>query len=107
MYNITLIGTIHWENGKCNPDELHKILEDINPEVIFDELPSSSFDMYYSESFDILYAYSILLSQHPPIVPLEVKCIKKIFKIIKLKFFPSILMKKKNYLNTKTRFFFC
>jgi len=77
MYNITLIGTKHKENGKCNPDELHKILEDINPELIFDELPYDSFDTYYSDSFDVHYANSILLNRYPPEVPLEVKCIKK------------------------------
>ena len=64
MYNIILIGTIHLENGQCNSDELHKILEDINPEVIFDELPSHSFDMYYSDSFDIYSINSSLLNRH-------------------------------------------
>ncbi len=77
MYNITLVGTIHSENGQCNPDELYKILEEINPEVIFDELPTHFADMYYSDSFDIYCANNILLKRSPPIVPLEVKCIKK------------------------------
>ena len=39
MYNITLIFTHHSENGKCNSDELYKIIELFNPEVIFDERP--------------------------------------------------------------------
>lgn len=77
MYNITLISTIHSENGKCNHNELYKILESINPEVIFDELPSHYFDMYFSDSFDTYCANSILLNQNTPIVTLEVKCIKK------------------------------
>ena len=47
MYNITLIGTIHSEHGKCNPDTLYKILEDINPEVIFDELPNHFAELYF------------------------------------------------------------
>lgn len=88
MYNITLISTIHSENGKCNPDELYKILEDINPEVIFDELPSHFFDIYYSESFDRYCANRILLNQHPPVVPLEVKCIKKYKQNYDIKIFP-------------------
>ncbi len=77
MYNITLVGTKHSENGHCNPDELYKILEDINPEVIFDELPIHFADMYYSDSFDSYCANDILLNRHPLVVPLEVKCIKK------------------------------
>lgn len=76
MYNITLIGTIHSENGQCNPDELHKILEDINPELIFDELPNNFADMFYDDSFDVYCANKVLLNQPPPIVPLEVTCIK-------------------------------
>ena len=77
MCNITLIGTIHSENGQCNSNELYKILENINPEVIFDELPSHFSDMYYSDSFDMYCANNILLNRNPPVVPLEVKCNKK------------------------------
>lgn len=88
MYNITLIGTIHEELGNCNSNELYKIIESINPEVIFDELPSSSFDKYYSDSFDIYYTNSILLNRHPPEVPLEVKCVKKYKRNYNIKIFP-------------------
>ena len=77
MYNITLIGTIHSENGKCNDNELYKILEFINPEVIFDELPSQYFDMFFSDSFEIYCANSILLNRKIPVEPLEVKSIKQ------------------------------
>ena len=88
MYNITLIGTIHNENGKCNSDELHKILEDINPEMIFDELPRGAFDMFFSDSFDMYYANSVLRNQHLPELPLEVKCIKKYKQNYDTKIFP-------------------
>jgi pheromone shutdown protein TraB len=88
MYNITLIGTIHSENGKCNSDELHKIIASINPEVIFDELTSNFCEMYYSDSFDMYCAKSILLNRHPPVVPLEVKCIKKYKQNYDIKIFP-------------------
>lgn len=47
MYNIILIGTAHIENGQCNSDELYKIIESINPDVIFEEMPSSHFNAYY------------------------------------------------------------
>ncbi len=38
MYNITLVSTFHSELGKCNSDELYKIFESINPDVIFEEI---------------------------------------------------------------------
>jgi hypothetical protein len=88
MHNITLIGTIHSENEKCNPDELYKILEDINPEVIFDELPGHYADMYFSDSFDAYYANNILLNRRPPVVPLEVKCLRKYKQNYDIKIFP-------------------
>ncbi len=47
MYNITLVCTRHDELGKCNSNELYKIIESINPEVIFEEIPPSFFDRYY------------------------------------------------------------
>jgi len=77
MHNITLIGTTHSKNGLCNSDELYKIIEEIEPNVIFDELPSHFSDMYYSESFDTYCTNSIMLGRPMPIVPLEVKCVKK------------------------------
>lgn len=49
MYNITLICTEHEEKGICNLDELYKIIEKINPEIIFEEIPPSFFDAYYKD----------------------------------------------------------
>jgi hypothetical protein len=49
MCNITLIGTRHEENGMCNIKELYKIIERINPEIIFEEMPPSFFDAYYKD----------------------------------------------------------
>lgn len=49
MYNITLICTNHKEHGKCNSNELYKIIERINPELIFEEIPPFRFDAYYKE----------------------------------------------------------
>jgi len=88
MYNITLICTVHSENGLCNSDELYKIIEDIKPEVIFDELPSHSYDEYYCDSFDMYYANSILLNKRPPVIPLEVKSIKKYKQNYDIKILP-------------------
>jgi len=88
MHNIKLIGTIHLENGLCNSDELYKIIEEIEPNVIFDELPSHFSNMYYSESFDTYCANSILLGQPNPVVPLEVKCVKKYKQNYSIKIIP-------------------
>jgi hypothetical protein len=47
MHNIYLISTRHEELGKCNSNELCDIIEQINPNVIFEEIPPSCFDEYY------------------------------------------------------------
>ena len=47
MYNITLICTFHEEKGICNLNKLYKIIETINPEIIFEEIPPSAFNAYY------------------------------------------------------------
>lgn len=78
MYNITLIGTIHSENGKCNHNELYAILESINPEVIFEELSSELFDIIYN-------ANSLNL---PPDVVTEIKCVKKYIQNHNIKHIP-------------------
>jgi len=72
--HITLISTNHRENGKCNADELYRIIESINPEVIFEELPGKSFNDYYNGN--------------PSSVPLEVKCIKKYLQYHNAKHIP-------------------
>jgi len=64
MLNITLVATAHSENGKCNSDELYKIIEFIGPEVIFEEQTKKLFDMFYTGN---------QFHEEPP----EVKCIKK------------------------------
>lgn len=46
MHNITFISTIHEEHGKCNADELQKIMEEINPEVIFLEALENTYSNY-------------------------------------------------------------
>lgn len=66
MYNITLISTNHSESGKCNSQELYKIIEAIKPEIIFEEIPNNLFKIVYNDNFIL-----------PPDAPLELKCIKK------------------------------
>ena len=75
MYNITLISTEHKESGKCNADELHKIIESINPELIFEEDANDDiYKKYYNEES----SYK----------PLEVNCIKKYMQNHNIKHIP-------------------
>jgi len=50
MYNITLICTAHKEIGRCNSIELYKIIESINPDIIFEEMTPDLFDRVYKEN---------------------------------------------------------
>ena len=58
------VCTDHLEYGKCNADELYKIIESIKPDVIFEEL--------YPKLFKIIYNYG----QRPDEL-LEIKTIKR------------------------------
>jgi len=49
MHNLHLVCTFHSELGKCNPDELYKIIEQINPDVIFEELTPNLYDILYNK----------------------------------------------------------
>ena len=69
---------MHSVYGKCTSDELYKIIELINPEVIFEELPSSLFDMFYNDNLLNLI----------PNVPPEVKCVQKYKQSHKIKHVP-------------------
>lgn len=45
--NLTIIFTKHKESGNCNASALLKIIELVNPEVIFEELSNDVFQMIY------------------------------------------------------------
>ena len=51
-HSITLISTVHKEIGQCNSIELLKIIESINPDVIFLE----AFENSYSKFHQILFS---------------------------------------------------
>jgi hypothetical protein len=75
MYNITLIATEHKESGKCNSDELYKIIESINPEVIFEEETNDEkYHKYYNEENSFK--------------SLEIQCIIKYLKKYNIKKIP-------------------
>lgn len=46
LSRITIISTVHKEIGKCNSDELYKIIESINPDVIFLEALKENYTNY-------------------------------------------------------------
>lgn len=48
MKSITLVCTVHKENGAASASNLYKILEKIQPEVIFLEVTPDDFDNYYA-----------------------------------------------------------
>jgi hypothetical protein len=45
--SITLIATRHKESGECTSNELYRIIDQIAPDVIFEEVPPSKFDSVY------------------------------------------------------------
>lgn len=48
MSSVTLIATGHKEKGLCNSQELFKIIEQISPDVIFEEIPPGKFQGVYA-----------------------------------------------------------
>ncbi|MBL0269344.1 MAG: hypothetical protein IPP99_11925 [Chitinophagaceae bacterium] len=48
MPSITFVATGHKEVGLCNSHELFKIIEQIKPEVIFEEIPPGKFEAVYA-----------------------------------------------------------
>ena len=47
MYNLTLFCTRHGEAGNCNIFELYKIIVELKPEIIFEEIPPCLFEEHY------------------------------------------------------------
>lgn len=76
MHNIHLVCTFHSELGKSNADELYKIIEQINPDVIFEELKPYLYNMVYDKG---IYDES---------APLELKCIRNYKQQHNIKNFP-------------------
>ena len=60
MCVITLIASVHSEYGFCNSNELYNIIQQIAPDVIFEEIPSNKFDAIYNSLLsDSLETYTI------------------------------------------------
>lgn len=58
MHHITFISTIHKEIGNCNAEELYKIIEKLNPEVIFLEAIDETYSAYENYLFSAYGVYS-------------------------------------------------
>ena len=57
MHKIIFISTIHKEIGKCNSDELCKIIEILKPEVIFLEAVEETYSAYEDYLFSTYGVY--------------------------------------------------
>lgn len=57
MHHITFISTIHKEIGKCNAEELYKIIDKISPEVIFLEAIDETYSTYEKYLFSTYGVY--------------------------------------------------
>lgn len=57
MQHITFISTVHVEIGKCNPEELFKIIEGLSPEVIFLEADDQTYTGYEQFLFSTYGVY--------------------------------------------------
>lgn len=58
MHKITFISTIHREIGKCNSEELFKVIEGIAPKVVFleaDDQTYSSYDQYLHSTYGVYH----------------------------------------------------
>lgn len=51
MNKVILFSTVHRERGKCSSEELKFVLQDVNPDVIFEELSPSYHQACYSNKF--------------------------------------------------------
>jgi hypothetical protein len=94
MYDITLVFTHHSELGKCNSHELYKIIESINPDIIFEELPQDLFDrVYKDDQFD---------NELPP----EIKSVKRYLLTHNIDHIPVDTGVNENSCNSETQHMF-
>jgi len=93
MHNINLVCTFHSELGKCNADELYKIIEQINPDVIFEELTPNLYDVLYNKN---------MLADS---APLEIKFIRKYKELHNIKNIPVDIEVDSTFSNNVNRMF--
>ncbi len=81
MQYITFISTVHEEIGKCNSDELCKIIESISPEVVFLEALDDTYSNYEH------YLFSSWGTYHNK---LEIKAIQRYFTNTSFEYVPVL-----------------
>lgn len=64
MFTITLLSSFHITHGKCNPDELFRIIETIRPEIIFEELPADKFEDIYFWGYNPISLEAITIKRY-------------------------------------------
>lgn len=79
--HITFISTVHNEIGKCNADELYKILEGITPEVVFLEALDDTYSKYQQDTFSNFGVFH---------EKLEIKAIQKYSSISQFEYVPVL-----------------
>jgi len=92
MHNLTFISTVHKKNGKCNADELCKILEKINPDVVFLEALEDTYSNYQQ------YVFSNFGVFHEQ---LEIRAIQKYSSISQFEYIPVLGKGLSNSFNEK------
>ncbi len=71
MYNITLLSSFHKIHGKCNPEELYKIIEKLQPELIFEELSQDGFEKIYSPNYQPQTLEAITIKEYLQKYPIK------------------------------------
>ena len=71
MFNITLISSFHKIHGKCNPEELYKIIEILQPNIIFEELSNNIFEILYSPNYQPETIESITIKKYLQQYPIK------------------------------------
>ncbi|WP_425075411.1 hypothetical protein [Psychroserpens sp. S379A] len=66
MSTIVILGTAHSEGGACTSEELYKIIQEINPEVVFCESSPEKFPQYIKRT---------------DVITPEMEAIKKLIKV--------------------------
>jgi len=71
LLNITLISSFHKIHGNCNPRELYKIIEHLQPDVIFEELSTNGFEIIYTPYYQPETIEAITVKQYLQKYPIK------------------------------------
>ena len=93
MSTIVVIGTAHFEDGACTSEELYKIIQKINPEVVFCEASPEKLPQYLKRidvnTPEMNVIKKLINEKHIEIVPVDVndnpfdQRLEAMFKLIK------------------------